>query len=280
MSISSREIVFEDVCSVDFLNFKFGGRGYQDQLYDSIAKTDCLAGVKVEILNVNVEGVADNLLLVWVTHNFGFLGGSLGCAEGEKITRAFEYGLTHKCPVVVQCRSGGARMQEGTSSLMQMAKVSVAVDALRRAGLPFIVILNDPTYGGVSASYAMQGDVRIATQDARVGFAGPQVILNTMCEADQAKFDATCPPDFQSADYVFQHGAFVCCSLFLIMTLSLSIFPIIILFPCCDGYIYIHTNRSSGCCVPDCCERRPPSHAKSTGSIRLQSCRFTLHCHV
>lgn len=206
MSITSREIIFEDICSVDFLKFKFGGRGYQEQLYDSIAKTDCLAGVKVETLQVNVEGVKDNLPLVWVTHNFGFLGGSLGCAEGEKITRAFEYGLANKCPVIVQCRSGGARMQEGTSSLMQMAKVSVAVDALRRAGLPFIVVLNDPTYGGVSASYAMQGDVRIATQDARIGFAGPQVILNTMCEADQTKFDSTCPPDFQSADYVFQHG--------------------------------------------------------------------------
>ena len=146
---------------------------------------------------------------MWVTHNFSFLGGSLGCAEGEKITRAFEYGLENKLAVVVQCRSGGARMQEGTSSLMQMAKVSVAVEALRRAQLPFVVILNDPTYGGVSASYAMQGDVRIATQDARIGFAGPQVILNTMCEADQTKFDATCPADFQSADYVYQHGMLI-----------------------------------------------------------------------
>ena len=144
-----------------------------------------------------------------MTHNFSFLGGSLGCAEGEKITRAFEYGLENKLAVVVQCRSGGARMQEGTSSLMQMAKVSVAVEALRRAQLPFVVILNDPTYGGVSASYAMQGDVRIATQDARIGFAGPQVILNTMCEADQTKFDATCPADFQSADYVYQHGILI-----------------------------------------------------------------------
>ena len=78
---------------------------------------------------------------MWVQHDFGFLGGSLGCAEGEKITRAFEYGLKNKLPVVVQCRSGGARMQEGTSSLMQMAKVSVAVEALRREKLPFISVL-------------------------------------------------------------------------------------------------------------------------------------------
>ena len=97
-------------------------------------------------------------------------------------------------------------MQEGTSSLMQMAKVSVAVEALHRAGVPFIAVLNDPTYGGVSASYAMQADVRIAFSDARIGFAGPAVILNTMCEADQAKFDTQCPADFQSASYLLEHG--------------------------------------------------------------------------
>lgn len=97
-------------------------------------------------------------------------------------------------------------MQEGTSSLMQMAKVSVAVEALHRASLPFIAVLNDPTYGGVSASYAMQADVRIAVEDARIGFAGPQVILNTMCDADEAVFDARCPPDFQSAGYVHEFG--------------------------------------------------------------------------
>lgn len=119
---SNREDLFEEVCSQDFLKFNFGGRGYQDQLNDSIAKTEVLAGVKVECISVpTATGVVK---LVWVTHNFGFLGGSLGCAEGEKITRAFEYGLANRLPVCIQCRSGGARMQEGTSSLMQMAKVS------------------------------------------------------------------------------------------------------------------------------------------------------------
>ncbi|CAM9381668.1 unnamed protein product, partial [Discosporangium mesarthrocarpum] len=146
-------------------------------------------------------------------------GGSLGCAEGEKITRAFEYGREHGLAVVVQCRSGGARMQEGTMSLMQMAKVclshvekmwelldltlflpnptsselfclanlkvAVAVDALRREAIPFVSVLADPTYGGVSASYAMQADVRVALEGARIGFAGPAVILNTMFEMDQ-----------------------------------------------------------------------------------------------
>lgn len=97
-------------------------------------------------------------------------------------------------------------MQEGVSSLMQMAKVSVAVEALHQEGLPFIAVLNDPTYGGVSASYAMQADVKIALSNARIGFAGPAVILNTMCDADQARFDTECPADFQSAQYLKDHG--------------------------------------------------------------------------
>lgn len=131
-------------------------------------------------------------------------------ARRTSSAQAFEYALEHKLAVCLQCRSGGARMQEGTSSLMQMAKVSVAVDALQRARLPFIVVLNDPTYGGVSASYAMQADVKIAVSDARIGFAGPQVILNTMCEANQKLYDNTCPPDFQSASYVWEHGQLDC----------------------------------------------------------------------
>ena len=93
------EVLFDEVCSVDFLKFSFGGRGYQDQLYDAIAKTETLAGVKVECLTFsNKSPTSVNNKVVWVTHNFGFLGGSLGCAEGEKITRAFEYGLEHKVP--------------------------------------------------------------------------------------------------------------------------------------------------------------------------------------
>ena len=203
--MSQRESLFEEVCSQDFLSFAFGGRSYQDQLYDSIAKTKSLAGVKVELASLS-NGAGGNVNVVWVSHLFGFLGGSLGCAEGERIVRAFEYACEHKMPVVVQCRSGGARMQEGTSSLMQMAKVSVAVERLRGLGLPFISVLNDPTYGGVSASYAMQGDVRIAMSDARIGFAGPEVILNTMCDANRQKFDLECPADFQSANFVLDHG--------------------------------------------------------------------------
>ncbi|CAM9750893.1 unnamed protein product [Pylaiella littoralis] len=197
--------LFEEVASRDVLGFSFGGRSYADQLTDAVAKTKVVCGVKVERKFIgNVSG--DKTEVVYVQHNFGFLGGSLGQAEGEKITRAFEYGLEHRLPVVVQCRSGGARMQEGTMSLMQMAKVSVAVEALRRAGVPFVSVLADPTYGGVSASYAMQADVRVAVGSARIGFAGPAVILNTMFEMDQSKFDEACPENFQSSEYVKAHG--------------------------------------------------------------------------
>mmetsp|Transcript_10287 Transcript_10287/g.15637 ORF Transcript_10287/g.15637 Transcript_10287/m.15637 type:complete len:1291 (-) Transcript_10287:104-3976(-) len=200
-----RQELFQEICSQDFLQFSFSGRSYQDQLYDSIAKTKQLAGVQVEL--ITIQGIQQSIQCIWVTHVFSFMGGSLGCAEGEKITRAFEYAKDHHMPICVQCKTGGARMQEGTSSLMQMAKVSVAVEALKREGLPFISVLCDPTYGGVSASYAMQADVRIGVSaSARIGFAGPQVILNTMCEANQERFDSECPADFQSASYVAQYG--------------------------------------------------------------------------
>uniref|UniRef100_A0A7S3Y4I5 acetyl-CoA carboxytransferase n=2 Tax=Sar TaxID=2698737 RepID=A0A7S3Y4I5_HETAK len=197
--------LFKEVASVDFLNFGFGGSSYAESIKRSVQKTETFAGVTVELKNVKGEG-GNELPIVFVQHNFAFLGGSLGCAEGEKVTRAFEFATANGLPIVVQCKSGGARMQEGTLSLMQMAKVSVAVDAHRRAKLPFITLLNDPTYGGVSASYAMQSDVRIGVSDARIGFAGPQVILNTMFEMDQSKYDAECPEVFQSSEYLKEHG--------------------------------------------------------------------------
>eukprot|EP01059_Diplonema_ambulator_P019996 TRINITY_DN33685_c0_g1_i1.p1 TRINITY_DN33685_c0_g1~~TRINITY_DN33685_c0_g1_i1.p1 ORF type:complete len:1322 (+),score=483.81 TRINITY_DN33685_c0_g1_i1:52-3966(+) len=194
--------LFTEVVSQDFLNFNFrSSSSYADQLERAIAKTGQGSAVivKVKTLKTGQE-------VVVMSHNFGFMGGSLGCAEGEKLVRGFEYAQKHKLPVVIMCKSGGARMQEGTLSLMQMAKVSVAVGRHREAGLPFITVLLDPTYGGVSASYAMQSDVRISIQQARIGFAGPAVILNTMYEMDQAKYDAECPPEFQSAQFLEKHG--------------------------------------------------------------------------
>jgi len=187
---------FANIASCDHLHFDFGSRSYQQQLDASISKCGTVSAVRI----------FENESHVMVEHDFGFMGGSLGCAEGEKITKAFELAIDKGKGVVVVSRSGGARMQEGTSSLMQMAKVSVAVNALRSKHLPFISILTDPTFGGVPASYAMQGDVRIVIEGARVGFAGPAVILNTMFKGDQKQYDLQQPNDFQKSSYLWECG--------------------------------------------------------------------------
>ena len=127
-----------------------------------------------------------------------FIMGSMGSAVGEKITRAFELALEHRLPIVVFTASGGARMQEGIISLMQMAKVSAAVKRHSDAGLLYITVLTDPTTGGVTASYAMQGDIILAEPNALVGFAGRRVIEQTMKQS--------LPEDFQSAEFVLEHG--------------------------------------------------------------------------
>ena len=197
----SSAAMFTEVSSEDFLAFEFGGRAYKEQLAAAVGKTGDTAGVRCE-----ERTLGGSMRVMWCKHNFGFLGGSLGCAEGERISLAFEHATAARLPVVVECMTGGARMQEGVLSLMQMAKVSVAVEAHRAHGLPFVSVLRDPTFGGVSASYAMQADVKIALGQARIGFAGPEVILNTMFEHDQAAYDAACPDRFQSAEYLQQNG--------------------------------------------------------------------------
>lgn len=197
----NEEEMFLEVTSKDFLGFSFNSRGYSDQLKRGIAKTKKLCAVSCVVKEI--QGIK----VMWMSHDFGFMGGSLGCAEGEKLTLGLEYGREHGIPVIIDCKSGGARMQEGTLSLMQMGKVSVAVQALKNKKIPFISICRDPTYGGVSASYAMQGDVRIGVDpSARIGFAGPAVILNTMFEMNQAAYDTECPQGFQTAEYVAQNG--------------------------------------------------------------------------
>ncbi len=212
--MSEEEQLFEEVCSSNFLDFSFNGRSYTDQLADSIRKTKRMSAIQCFIRSLPIStnttsttNSSTSIDVVWVQHDFGFMGGSLGCAEGEKITRAFELATSKRMPIIVACQSGGARMQEGTSSLMQMAKVSVAVETHRSQSLPFISLLTDPTFGGVSASYAMQADIKLATQaNTRIGFAGPTVILNTMCGGDQVLYDTECPPDFQSAQYLLNKG--------------------------------------------------------------------------
>mmetsp|Transcript_11260 Transcript_11260/g.18567 ORF Transcript_11260/g.18567 Transcript_11260/m.18567 type:complete len:1330 (-) Transcript_11260:60-4049(-) len=198
--------LFEEVASKDFLGFNFANKSYAQEIQRSVAKTKEFCGVSVELKAIKTSASDNTIPVVYVNHNWGFFGGSLGCAEGERLTRAFEYATENGLPVVVQCKSGGARMQEGTLSLMQIAKVSVAINAHREAGLPYVSILDDPTYGGASASYGMQSDIKIGISGARVGFAGPNVILNTMCAMDQAKFDAQCPPNFQQSEFLKEHG--------------------------------------------------------------------------
>ena len=130
--------------------------------------------------------------------DFSFMGGSMGSVVGEKVTRAIELAIREKLPVIMVCASGGARMQEGILSLMQMAKTSHAVAKLHEAGLPYITVLTDPTTGGVSASYAFLGDIIIAEPSALIGFAGPRVIEKTIGQK--------LPEGFQRAEFLLKHG--------------------------------------------------------------------------
>jgi len=130
--------------------------------------------------------------------DFRFMGGSLGSGTGEKILLASEYALKHRLPYIIFSASGGARMQEGIVSLMQMAKTCAGIARLHRAGVPYISVLTDPTTGGVSASYAMIGDINIAEPGALIGFAGRRVIEQTIKQM--------LPDDFQTAEYLLDHG--------------------------------------------------------------------------
>ena len=130
--------------------------------------------------------------------DFGFLGGSMGSAVGEKLTRLAERALAERLPLIVVSASGGARMQEGILSLMQMAKVSAALERLREWGVPYISVLTDPTTGGVAASLAMLGDLNVAEPGALIGFAGPRVIEQTIGH--------TLPEGFQTSEFLLAHG--------------------------------------------------------------------------
>ena len=129
---------------------------------------------------------------------FSFMGGSLGTGTGERIARACEQAIAERRPLIICSASGGARMHEGMLSLMQMAKTSAAIARVKEAGLPFISVLTDPTTGGVSASFAMLGDLNITEPKALIGFAGRRVIENTIHQK--------LPPDFQTAEYLLAHG--------------------------------------------------------------------------
>jgi acetyl-CoA carboxylase carboxyl transferase subunit beta len=135
---------------------------------------------------------------VAMVQDFAFMGGSLGMAAGEGFVAAAEAAIARQCPLVAFTAAGGARMQEGALSLMQMARTTIAIQRLKTAGLPYIVVLTDPTTGGVTASYAMLGDVHLAEPGALIGFAGPRVIEQTIRE--------TLPPGFQRSEYLLEKG--------------------------------------------------------------------------
>lgn len=176
---------------LDPLKFRDEKR-YTDRLKDAKAKTGAVDSVQV------ATGMLDALPVVISVQDFAFMGGSLGMAAGEGIVTAAMTAVEQKAPLILFVASGGARMQEGILSLMQLPRTTVAVRRLKAAGLPFIVVLTNPTTGGVTASYAMLGDVHIAEPGAMIGFAGPRVIEQTIREK--------LPEGFQRAEYLHDHG--------------------------------------------------------------------------
>jgi len=179
------------LASTDPLQFT-DTKPYRDRLRASQASTGLLDAVIVG------SGTLDGLPVVIAAMEYNFIGGSMGVVVGEKITRAIERGLASRAPVIVVSCSGGARMMEGALSLMQMAKISAALARLDRAGLPYLSILTDPTTGGVTASFAMLGDLNIAEPKALIGFAGPRVIEQTIRQ--------TLPEGFQRSEFLLAHG--------------------------------------------------------------------------
>ncbi|WP_297903369.1 acetyl-CoA carboxylase, carboxyltransferase subunit beta [Metallibacterium sp.] len=180
------------VTPIDALGFR-DARKYRDRI--SVAQQS--TGEKDAL--ISMHGNLCGQPLVAVAFEFAFMGGSMGSVVGEKFARAAEHALEQHCPLVCFSATGGARMQEGLLSLMQMAKTSAALARLREAGLPYVSVLTHPTTGGVSASLGMLGDINIGEPKALIGFAGPRVIQQTVRE--------TLPEGFQRSEFLLEHGA-------------------------------------------------------------------------
>ncbi len=185
------ELLFEDIVSKDQLKFE-DLKPYKDRLVAAKKKSGFNDAISVGVGKVNGKK------LVTACMNFAFIGGSMGSVVGEKIARGIDYAIKHKLPFMIISKSGGARMMESAFSLMQMAKTSAKLTLLAKAKLPFISFLTDPTTGGVTASYAMLGDVNIAEPKALIGFAGPRIIKDTV------KKDL--PEGFQRSEFLLEHG--------------------------------------------------------------------------
>ena len=185
------DVLFDDIKSKDALNFT-DLKNYQKRLDEIHSKTDLKDSMRVGVGKMNGEGY------VVACMDFEFIGGSLGSVMGEKFSRAVDYCIQHRLPYLVISKSGGARMMESAFSLMQLAKTSGKLSQLSDAKLPFISLLTDPTFGGISASFGMLGDLNIAEPGALIGFAGPMVIKETI------KKDL--PPGFQRSEFLLEHG--------------------------------------------------------------------------
>jgi acetyl-CoA carboxylase carboxyl transferase subunit beta len=192
LDVEGRFEIGADVLPIDPLKFKDTKR-YADRLkatQSDLGETDSL---------IVMQGSIKTIPAVVAAFEFKFMGGSMGSVMGERFCRGVQASIEHKMPFICISASGGARMQEGLFSLMQMAKTSAALTQLSQAGLPYISVLTDPTMGGVSASFAMLGDVIIAEPNALIGFAGPRVIEQTVREK--------LPEGFQRAEFLLEHGA-------------------------------------------------------------------------
>jgi acetyl-CoA carboxylase carboxyl transferase subunit beta len=181
-----------DLVSNDPLKFVSDAQTYSSKLEGLVASTQLNEGVKAGTAKI------DGLPLMLVVMDFRFLGGSMGAVVGEKITHAIEIATRDRIPLLISTASGGARMQEGVIALMQMAKTSAALARMADAGVPFIVLLTDPTTGGVTASFAMLGDVTIAEPGARIYFTGPRVIEQSL--------HVKLPKDVGYAEFLLAHG--------------------------------------------------------------------------
>ncbi len=194
------DMLYDDACyqlydqeirPLDPLQFE-DSKKYSDRLVENMKKTSLPEAV------LNSVGLMGGIKVLISAMDFSFMGGSMGSVVGEKVTRALEKAYAEGLPIIIVSCSGGARMQEGVLSLMQLMKTSAAIARLEEVGVPYISVITDPTTGGTTASYAMLGDINIAEPDALIGFAGPRVIEQTIKEK--------LPKGFQRSQFLLEHG--------------------------------------------------------------------------
>lgn len=185
------ELLNENLRSADPLNFS-DSKPYTQRLEETMTKTELKDAMRTAI------GKMEGEELVLACMDFNFIGGSMGAVVGEKVARAVDVSLEKNAPLIIISKSGGARMMEAAISLMQLAKTSAKLSQLSKAGIPYISLLTDPTTGGVSASFAMLGDLNVAEPNALIGFAGPRVIKETIGK--------DLPEGFQRSEFLLEHG--------------------------------------------------------------------------